>query len=94
MAVKRKMAQEKAQKAAELIKEADAQQQAAKTDLTDVFPQYQAAKKEYQEKRTSFLKLLKSLLILRGSTAAALMASSFFVLRSRTNSLFYAPVDR
>ena len=74
-AVKRKMAQEKAQKAAELVKEADAQQQAAKEDSTDIFPQYQAAKKEYQDSKTNFLKLLKSLLLLRGSTAATLMAS-------------------
>ena len=76
--MKRKLAQDKAQEAAALIKKADVQQQTAEADSTDVFPQYQAAKKEYQDSRTNFLSLLKSLLVLRGSTASSLMASLSF----------------
>ncbi len=91
--MKRKTAQEKVQEAAELIKEADARQKLAKEDVTDVFPQYQAAKKDFQETRTNFLKLLKSLLTLRGSTAASLMASFLpdLLLCSFVSELVFCP---
>ena len=70
------MAVRKNEIAARLFRDAERQQETEQEDSTARFPQYLKAKAEYQDSRTSFRKVLKKVLLERGSAVASVLVNS------------------